>query len=77
VGVNGFRAWTADKPPPGFVLCPCGYAGLKHYAFKDHVAAYRENPQSYKRSAKYQERRGELEPEELAYQRTQLHKTVS
>ena len=42
VGINGFRAWAADKPPEGFVLCPCGYAGLKHYAPKKHVAGWRD-----------------------------------
>ncbi|SHG10243.1 hypothetical protein [Bradyrhizobium erythrophlei] len=40
-GLNGFRAWTceaADKPS-GFVKCPCGYAGLPHYAWREHVKA--------------------------------------
>jgi hypothetical protein len=41
-GINGFRAWTATKPFPGFVLCPCGWAGLKHYATKGHVAVWRD-----------------------------------
>jgi hypothetical protein len=41
-GINGFRAWSDVKPPPGFVLCPCGWAGLKHYARRDHVAAWRD-----------------------------------
>lgn len=31
-GMNGFRAWTADKPPDGFKQCPCGWSGLLHYA---------------------------------------------
>src|SRR5262245_57480673 len=30
-GLNGFRCWTDDKPPRGFVRCKCGYAGLPHY----------------------------------------------
>jgi hypothetical protein len=42
IGINGFRAWTAYKPFEGFVLCPCGYAGLKHYAPKKHVAGWRD-----------------------------------
>jgi hypothetical protein len=41
-GRNGFRAWFDDKPYPGFVLCPCGYAGLKHYAGKEHAEAWRD-----------------------------------
>jgi hypothetical protein len=24
------------------VLCPCGHAGLKHYALKGHVAVWRD-----------------------------------
>jgi hypothetical protein len=35
-GINGFRAWTDNKPPAGFVLCPCGWA------VKRHVAAWRD-----------------------------------
>ena len=31
-GVNGFRAWTADKPTPGFHKCGCGWSGLPHYS---------------------------------------------
>lgn len=38
-GQNGFRAWTDTAPPPGFVKCPCGWAGLPHYALKGHVKA--------------------------------------
>ena len=45
VGINGFRAWAADKPDEGYVLCPCGYAGLKHYALKGHVAVWRDPKQ--------------------------------
>jgi hypothetical protein len=41
-GVNGFRAWTDTKPPQGFAKCPCGYAGLPHYARRDHVAGIRK-----------------------------------
>jgi hypothetical protein len=41
-GVNGFRAWTEAEPPKDFVKCPCGYAGLPHYAARDHVAEVRE-----------------------------------
>jgi hypothetical protein len=31
-GVNGFRAWTDDKPFPGFHRCGCGWSGLPHYS---------------------------------------------
>ncbi len=34
---QGFRAWTDVKPPPGFVRCPCGFAGLPHYARRAFV----------------------------------------
>jgi hypothetical protein len=37
VGVNGFRAWTAIEPYPGFAPCPCGWSGLEHYAMKSYV----------------------------------------
>jgi hypothetical protein len=46
-GTNGFRGWTDTRPPAGFVLCPCGWAGLEHYAHRDHVAAYRRNPKDW------------------------------
>jgi hypothetical protein len=36
-GANGFRAWTADRVPEGFVKCPCGWAGLPHYGWKECV----------------------------------------
>jgi hypothetical protein len=55
-GQNGFRAWTDTKPPPGFVLCPCGYAGLKHYAARKFVRHYRQNPARYKRKVRAMER---------------------
>jgi hypothetical protein len=38
-GVNGFRAWTDIEPPKDFVMCPCGYAGLPHYALHEQVTA--------------------------------------
>ena len=60
-GVNGFRAWTSTKPPPGFVPCPCGYAGLEHYAWAEFVKAYRKDPKAYKRKVLALE----LEDEEL------------
>jgi len=31
-GINGFRAWTDSKRPPGFQSCRCGWSGLPHYA---------------------------------------------
>jgi hypothetical protein len=35
-GTRGFRAWTASRPPPGFLRCYCGWAhGLPHYARAD------------------------------------------
>jgi hypothetical protein len=55
-GVNGFRAWTAPTKFAGFVPCPCGWSGLKHYAAREYVEAYRANPAGYKRRVKYQER---------------------
>jgi hypothetical protein len=36
-GDNGFRAWWANRAMPGFVECPCGWAGLSHVAGKDYV----------------------------------------
>jgi hypothetical protein len=58
-GINGFRAWTADKPYKGFLLCPCGYAGLKHYADRDHVKAWRDpkRRKSMERWVRAEERR--------------------
>ena len=41
---TGFRAWTDAKRPAGFVLCPCRWSGLRHYAARRFVEAYRENP---------------------------------
>jgi hypothetical protein len=40
-GLNDFRAWTCEAAgkPKGFVKCPCGYAGLPHYATSGHVKA--------------------------------------
>ena len=55
-GINGFRAWTAEQPPPGFVSCPCGYAGLEHYAAAGSVKAYRADPTKYQRTVKKLER---------------------
>jgi hypothetical protein len=43
-GLNGFRAWTDTEVPKGFVKCPCGYAGLPHYALRIHVKVIRTNP---------------------------------
>jgi hypothetical protein len=57
VGVNGFRVWTDNKPPADFVPSPCGYAGLQHYARKDHVEYYLQNPERYKRRERALERR--------------------
>ena len=55
-GVNGFRAWTEAKRPAGFVLCPCRWSGLRHYAARRFVEAYRENPERYWRSVRVLER---------------------
>jgi len=55
-GVNGFRAWTDAKRPAGFVLCPCRWSGLRHYAARRFVEAYRENPERYWRSVRVLER---------------------
>jgi hypothetical protein len=40
-GFNGFRAWTCDAAgkPRGFVKCPCGWSGMPHYAWSEHVKA--------------------------------------
>jgi hypothetical protein len=54
-GVNGFRAWYAVKPYPGFLLCPCGWAGLRHYASKDHAKV---QPGSVERVTKLEEKLG-------------------
>jgi hypothetical protein len=42
-GRNGFRAWTwpKDKKPRDFVRCGCGYAGLPHYARREHATRYK------------------------------------
>ena len=48
-GLNGFRYWTESQPPDGFVLRPCGWAGRKHYADRDHVNGYRADSASYRR----------------------------
>jgi hypothetical protein len=43
-GTNGFRGWTASKPPPGFVRCHCGWAhGLPHYARAEAAAGPRRS----------------------------------
>jgi hypothetical protein len=55
-GINGFRAWTDTKPVEGFMLCPCGWAGLKHYSQKEHVRAYLDDPDRYRLRVRYQER---------------------
>jgi hypothetical protein len=38
-GLNGFRCWTwrEDLRPDNFVPCPCGWAGLPHYASREHI----------------------------------------
>jgi len=56
-GPNGFRAWTDEKPPLGFILCPCGWAGLPHYALESHVQAYRGNPKRYQRGVRALEKK--------------------
>jgi hypothetical protein len=40
-GENGFRCWTwpESQVPEHFMRCPCGWAGLPHYAWRDNVAA--------------------------------------
>jgi hypothetical protein len=63
-GPNGFCAWTDNKPPEGFAPCPCGWAGLPHYAAKGHVQSYRDDPDRYQRRVKHQEwrrKKGTLE----------------
>jgi hypothetical protein len=43
-GCNGFRARKSKTAeiPKGFIKCPCGYAGLPHYADRDHVKYQRK-----------------------------------
>ena len=41
IGEEGFRVFTATKPLDGFVLCPCGWSGLEHYAHTKIIAAWR------------------------------------
>ena len=50
-GFNGFRAWTwtASREHADFVLCPCGWSGLEHYAREEFVESYREDPERYER----------------------------
>jgi hypothetical protein len=52
IGINGFRAWTASQPHADFVLCPCGWSGLEHYAHRGFVEEYREDPERYKARVK-------------------------
>jgi hypothetical protein len=42
-GTNGFRAWFDDEPPPEFVECSCGYAGLPHRALRGHAERWAED----------------------------------
>jgi hypothetical protein len=56
-GINGFRFWTGTKPYDGFVPCPCGWAGLKHYAAKPYVTSYRNNPEKHRRWVRAEEKR--------------------
>jgi hypothetical protein len=56
-GPNGFRGWTDNMPPEGFVPCPCGWAGLPHYAPQDHVQAYRDGPELYQRRVRQLEKK--------------------
>jgi hypothetical protein len=56
-GINGFRAWWAAKPHEGFVPCPCGWAGLPHYAAADYVEGWLADPAGELRWAEEEERR--------------------
>ena len=42
-GVNGFRWWTWEKgkQPRHFLRCDCGWAGLPHFAHRDHGKHYK------------------------------------
>jgi hypothetical protein len=46
IGEQGFRAFTATKPLDGYVLCPCGWSGLEHYAHRKIIAAWRRKERS-------------------------------
>ena len=56
-GPNGFRAWTDDNPPEGFIPCPCGWAGLPHYAPEGPARAYRDGPELYQRRVRQLEKK--------------------
>ena len=78
-GPNGFRAWTwtASKEHADFVLCPCGWSGLEHYAHKDAVDYYREDPERYQRRVKELDRarllRGRLRPDAPPLRQASVH----
>jgi hypothetical protein len=57
-GINGFRFWTwpSRSKPRHFVLCPCGWSGLRHFARSGFVEDYRANPARYRRLVRRQER---------------------
>lgn len=44
-GLNGFRAWTDDRPPEHFIECPCGWSGLPHYASREYVESSNGKPE--------------------------------
>lgn len=42
-GYNGFRCWTWEKgrQPKNFLRCECGWAGLPHFAHREHAKSYK------------------------------------
>jgi hypothetical protein len=44
-GVNGFRGWTCEtaEKPKTFVKCLCGWSGLPHFAWREHVSVYNKD----------------------------------
>lgn len=61
-GINGFHAWFSPHRFKGFILCPCGWVPLKHYALRGYVKAIREHPMRQKRWVAAETRRWRGEP---------------
>ena len=42
-GPNGFRwwIWPREKKPRDFLRCNCGWAGLPHFAAREHAKYYK------------------------------------
>ena len=55
--LTDFVLGSDDKPPLGFIPCPCGWAGLPHYAREGDVQAYRGSPKLYQRRVRLLEKK--------------------